>query len=258
MPYRHNFANISPFTKKKAPYKKYGPRLKPRTYKKQNVLLHRNNHNFFLPRWIPTAAERNTDKSLENSHPSATNFFKSRPMYFGVGQRKEAKANVFLQGTVNFRPIISINNRPIHIFCQGNVEYIQTILLPLTCVKLECPYDIFIQTSGGGLKGQVCAIRHALAVCLTFTGSRRTSHGHIRPSNAQIKKSGYSDISSAMYPHQRYQKISKSGPNNEDINLISNNKKLLESGLLGIDIRKKERKKYGLRKSRKAPQFSKR
>jgi small subunit ribosomal protein S9 len=247
MPYRHNFANISPFTKKKAPYKKYGPRLKPRNYKTQNIMrLHRNNHNFFLPRWIPNVFERNTRNVTQ--HTETTDSLKLLPMYFGVGQRKEAKANVFLKGTINFRPIISINNKPIRNFCQGNIEYIQTILLPLTCVKLERPYDIFIQTSGGGLKGQVCAIRHALAVCLTFTGSRRTSHGHIRSQ----------EISLPTHPHERYQKISKSGPNNEDINLISNNKKLLESGLLGIDIRKKERKKYGLRKSRKAPQFSKR
>nr|AEJ72966.1 ribosomal protein S9 [Karlodinium veneficum] len=180
-------------------------------------------------------------------------------MYFGVGRQKEARANVFLQGTVKFRPIISINNRPIHIFCQGNVEYIQIILLPLTCVKLECPYDIFIQTLSGGLKGQVCAIRHALAICLTFTGSRRTFHAHIRPSDAaQIGYSNIKKFSLSTYLHQRYQKISKSGSTNEDINLISNNKKLLENGLLNIDIRKKERKKYGLRKSRKAPQFSKR
>jgi small subunit ribosomal protein S9 len=74
---------------------------------------------------------------------------------------------------------------------------------------LESMYDIYVNTHGGGLKGQADAIKLGVARALCY-----------------------------MSPENRTS--------------------LKPEGLLTRDSRRKERKKYGLKKARKAPQFSKR
>ena len=70
-------------------------------------------------------------------------------------------------------------------------------------------YDVYVNTHGGGLKGQADAIKLGVARALSYMAAE-------------------------------------------------NRAPLKEKGVLTRDARCKERKKYGLRKARKAPQFSKR
>ena len=74
---------------------------------------------------------------------------------------------------------------------------------------MEQNYDVYVNTHGGGLKGQADAIKLGVARALCYMSSE-------------------------------------------------NRASLKAGGLLTRDSRRKERKKYGLRKARKAPQFSKR
>jgi small subunit ribosomal protein S9 len=79
---------------------------------------------------------------------------------------------------------------------------------PLITLGLEDKYDISVTTRGGGVNGQMDAIKLGIARALCDISGDRSP----------LKKEGY----------------------------------------LTRDPRSKERKKYGLRKARKAPQFSKR
>ena len=76
-------------------------------------------------------------------------------------------------------------------------------------------YDIYVNTHGGGVRGQTNAIKLGIARALFHL----FSENHTPESNTYRLKS---------------------------------------DGFLTRDSRRKERKKYGLKKARKAPQFSKR
>jgi len=104
----------------------------------------------------------------------------TKSAYFGIGRRKTSVAKVILvPGTGS------------------------------TTLGLENMYDIYVNTHGGGLRGQADAIKLGVARALCY----------MSPENRAGLKS---------------------------------------EGFLTRDSRRKERKKYGLRKARKAPQFSKR
>jgi small subunit ribosomal protein S9 len=126
--------------------------------------------------------------------------------YFGIGRRKTSVAKVILvPGTGS----MMVNQKPGELYLQFNSQYITTSKTPLTTLGLENMYDIYVNTHGGGLKGQADAIKLGVARALCY-----------------------------MSPENRTS--------------------LKADGLLTRDSRRKERKKYGLRKARKAPQFSKR
>ena len=126
--------------------------------------------------------------------------------YFGIGRRKTSVAKVILvPGTGS----MVVNQKPGELYMQFNSQYITTSKIPLTTLGLENMYDIYVNTHGGGLKGQADAIKLGVARALCY-----------------------------MSPDNRTS--------------------LKTDGFLTRDSRRKERKKYGLRKARKAPQFSKR
>ena len=79
----------------------------------------------------------------------------------------------------------------------------------MIALGLENSYDIYVNTHGGGLRGQSDAIKLGVARALCYISNENRS---------QLKTEGF----------------------------------------LVRDARIKERKKYGLRKARKAPQYSKR
>jgi small subunit ribosomal protein S9 len=123
-----------------------------------------------------------------------------------VGRRKTAVAKVkLISGTGE----IHINKRPNDLYFQFNSQYIKNLKSPLTELGLEDNFDLFIDTKGGGLRGQTDAIKLALSRVLVLTSPEKRS---------LLKKGNF----------------------------------------LTRDYRAKERKKYGLKKARKAPQFSKR
>jgi small subunit ribosomal protein S9 len=130
----------------------------------------------------------------------------TRSAYFGIGRRKTSVAKVVLiPGTGS----IIVNQKPGEVYMQFNSQYINTLKVPLTTLGLENMYDIYVNTHGGGLKGQVDAIKLGVARATCYMSNEN---------RASLKAEGF----------------------------------------LTRDARKKERKKYGLRKARRAPQFSKR
>lgn len=92
---------------------------------------------------------------------------------------------------------------------------------PLVAVDLVDTFDVFVTVRGGGSTGQAGAIRHGLARALV-----------------------------------EYDEIDL--PEDAELGENSLRKKLREKGYLTRDARKVERKKPGLKKARRAPQFSKR
>jgi len=126
--------------------------------------------------------------------------------YFGIGRRKSSVAKVIL---VPGNGSMTVNHKPGELYLQFNSQYINASKSPLIKLGLENSYDIYVNTHGGGIKGQSDAIKLGVARALCYISADNRS-------------------------------------------LLKNN------GYLTRDARCKERKKYGLRKARRAPQFSKR
>lgn len=127
--------------------------------------------------------------------------------YMAVGKRKRASVRIVLAENGEGRTIV--NKMFAHDYFQYNLEYIDIIRSPLKELDLHETYDIVAIVKGGGLTGQVEAMRLGVARMLCIINPRYRS-------------------------------------------------KLKAAGFLTRDARIKERKKYGLRKARKAPQYSKR
>jgi small subunit ribosomal protein S9 len=130
----------------------------------------------------------------------------TKSAYFGIGRRKTSVAKVIL---VPGTGAMVVNHKQGEKYLQFNSQYINASKGPLTILGLENMYDIYVNTHGGGLKGQADAIKLGVARALCY----------MSPENRASLKS---------------------------------------EGVLTRDSRRKERKKYGLKKARKAPQFSKR
>ena len=130
----------------------------------------------------------------------------TKSAFFGVGRRKTSVAKVML---VPGTGAMVINHKQGESYLQFNSQYINDSKVPLTTLGLEKTYDIYVNTHGGGLRGQADAIKLGVTRALCYMSSE-------------------------------------------------NRPPLKTEGFLTRDSRRKERKKYGLRKARKAPQFSKR
>lgn len=125
---------------------------------------------------------------------------------YGLGRRKSAtaRARVFAgKGSV------TINDKPALDYFSGNQQMAAELLQPLILLGRDKAHDITVRVSGGGLAGQVDAIK--LAIAKAVSGENEDLRGTLK-----------------------------------------------KASLLKRDPREKERKKYGLRKSRKKEQFSKR
>lgn len=126
--------------------------------------------------------------------------------YTGLGKRKTSVAKVFLK---EGEGIIEVNNKTPEVFFSGANYEIDMIKTPLVLFNLNNKYDMKIEVKGGGLTGQLEAIRLAISKAL--------------------------------------------------ISLNQEYRPLLKQNLfLRRDSRIKERRKYGLKKARKASQYSKR
>lgn len=124
----------------------------------------------------------------------------------GIGKRKTSVAKVFLKEGSG---IISINKKSFQEFSQSLGEEAESIKNPFLLTNLNNQYDVDIHVVGGGITGQLDAIRLAISRALCYL--------------------------------------------NSDYRQIFN-----QNLLLRRDSRIKERRKYGLKKARKASQFSKR
>ena len=141
--------------------------------------------------------------------------------FYGTGRRKSSVARVRLyQGTGK----VTINDRDIDDYF--GLETLKLIVRqPLNLTKTEGKFDIVCRVAGGGVTGQAGAIRHGVARALLQYDSGAIRHG----------------ISRALLLFD---------PELRPI--------LKKAGFLTRDPRMKERKKYGLKGARRAPQFSKR
>lgn len=126
--------------------------------------------------------------------------------FYGLGRRKAATARARLFAG---KGKLTINGKSAEAYFDENKSMLAEVTDPLALVGKQKDYDITVLVKGGGLAGQVDAIKLAISKALT------TAHADLRP---VLKK----------------------------------------AELLKRDPREKERKKYGLRKSRKKEQFSKR
>lgn len=131
---------------------------------------------------------------------------KANSYFYGLGRRKSATARARLfPGKGN----VIINGKTGEEYLANNTTLLAKLTDPLALIGKQKDYDLSIVVHGGGLSGQVDAIRLASAKAISVM--------------------------------------------NEDLRST-----LKKAGLLKRDPREKERKKYGLRKSRKKEQFSKR
>lgn len=91
--------------------------------------------------------------------------------FYGLGRRKSATARARLysgKGTV------TINDKPALDYLSSNKTLLAEITDPLALVNKQKEFDVTVKVSGGGLAGQVDAIKLAIAKALT------TAHADLR------------------------------------------------------------------------------
>lgn len=98
---------------------------------------------------------------------------------YGLGRRKAATARVRLY---KGKGDITINDKPALEYLSGNKTYLAEITDPLALAEKQNAYDVSIRVAGGGLAGQVDAIKLALSKALT------TEMVDLRP---VLKKAGF-------------------------------------------------------------------
>lgn len=84
--------------------------------------------------------------------------------FYGLGRRKSATARARLfAGKGN----VTINDKPAADYLSGNKTLLAEVTDPLALVNKQKEFDITIKVKGGGLAGQVDAIKLAIAKALT-------------------------------------------------------------------------------------------
>lgn len=83
---------------------------------------------------------------------------------YGLGRRKSATASARLYAG---KGKITINDKPAAEYLSENKTYLAEITDPLALVSKQKEFDITIVVKGGGVSGQVDAIKLAIAKALT-------------------------------------------------------------------------------------------
>lgn len=92
--------------------------------------------------------------------------------FYGLGRRKSATARARLfVGKGN----LTINDKPALEYFSGNKTMLAEVTDPLALVQKQNEYDITVKVNGGGLSGQVDAIKLAISKALTV------AHVDLRP-----------------------------------------------------------------------------
>ena len=87
---------------------------------------------------------------------------------YGLGRRKAATARARLyKGKGN----ITINDKPAAEYLSANTAMLAEVTDPLALVNKQKDFDVTVRVSGGGLAGQVDAIKLAIAKALTVDHS---------------------------------------------------------------------------------------
>lgn len=98
---------------------------------------------------------------------------------YGLGRRKSATARARLYSG---KGEITINDKPALEYLSGNKSMLAEITDPLALAEKQDKYDVSIKVKGGGLAGQVDAIKLAISKALT------TEMSDLRPI---LKKAGF-------------------------------------------------------------------
>jgi small subunit ribosomal protein S9 len=92
--------------------------------------------------------------------------------YFGIGRRKTSVAKVILvPGTGS----MVVNHKPGELYLQFNSQYINASKGALIQLGLENAYDMYVNTHGGGIKGQADAIKLGVARALCYISADNRS-----------------------------------------------------------------------------------
>lgn len=84
--------------------------------------------------------------------------------FYGLGRRKSATARARLyEGKGN----LTINDKPASEYLDGNKTLLAEVTDPLALVGKQKEFDITVKVSGGGIAGQVDAIKLAIAKAIT-------------------------------------------------------------------------------------------
>lgn len=83
---------------------------------------------------------------------------------YGLGRRKSATATARLYSG---KGELTINGKPALDYLSGNKTYLAEITDPLALAEKQKEYDITVVVKGGGLAGQVDAIKLAISKALT-------------------------------------------------------------------------------------------
>lgn len=157
--------------------------------------------------------------------------------YYATGRRKRASARVFMKPGQGKS---TVNGRDISEYLGNGTIWHESAILPLKILKQENEFDLKITVTGGGVKGQAGAIAHGIARALDFYAEKNIDSTDINELVAAVNSDHESEDASEA-----------TGP-------LSWHKTLRKASMLTRDSRRVYRKKVGLRKSRKAKQFSKR
>lgn len=98
---------------------------------------------------------------------------------YGLGRRKAATARARLY---KGKGEITINDKPALEYLSGNKSLLAEITDPLALAEKQDKYNVSIRVAGGGLSGQVDAIKLAISKALT------TEMSDLRPI---LKKAGF-------------------------------------------------------------------
>lgn len=83
---------------------------------------------------------------------------------YGLGRRKSATARARL---TKGKGVITINDKSAEEYFDGNKTFLAEITDPLALVGKQKDFDVSIRVSGGGMAGQVDAIKMAIAKAIT-------------------------------------------------------------------------------------------
>lgn len=114
------------------------------------------------------------------------------PYFYGLGRRKAATARARLykgKGTV------TINDKPAADYLNGNKTLLAEITDPLALVNKQKEFDVTIRVQGGGIAGQVDAIKLAIAKAVT------TAHSDLR---STLKKAEFLKRDSREKERKKY------------------------------------------------------
>ena len=83
--------------------------------------------------------------------------------FYGLGRRKASTARARLMGG---KGSITVNDKPAADYFCGNEAWLSDVTTPLRLIGKEKDFDITVKVAGGGLSGQVDAIKLAISKAL--------------------------------------------------------------------------------------------